>query len=164
MFVSLRACARMRVRVYIKERVSFWLQRWFMKDLHKKEKTVFDDADQKNTNVFTVGVCLSNDLRKEIDCIESLLKNVSCDDGLQYEREQEEKYQKQFYACCKYLLGQTSASHARLQKECCDNEYLRAGRIIDVMKQEGVLDVFQKVNHEKMKDLVRQIENGRRMD
>lgn len=75
MFVSLRACARMRVRVYIKERVSFWLQRWFMKDLHKKEKDcVFDDADQKNTDAFSVGVCLSNDLRKEIDCIESSSK------------------------------------------------------------------------------------------
>lgn len=136
-----------------------------MKDLHKKEQDcVFVDVGQKNTNVFNVGVCLSDDLHEKFDCIESPLKNASCNDSLQYEREQEEKYQKQFYACCKYLLGQTTASYARLEKECCDNEYLRVGRIIDVMRQEGVLDVFQKVNHEKMKDLVRQIENGRRMD
>ncbi len=82
----------------------------------------------------------------------------------EYLREKDETYQKQFYACCKYLLTQESASCARLQKECCDGNYLRVGYIIDRMKQEGVIDIFQKVDKEKMKLLVEQLEKGKVVD
>ena len=82
----------------------------------------------------------------------------------EYLRKEDETYQKQFYACCKYLFTQESASCARLQKECCDGNYLRVGYIIDRMKQEGVIDIFQKVDKEKMKLLVEQLEKGRVVD